>query len=394
MFRNLKIGRKLVLLGIMFSVPVAVLLFLLIKEQNIAIDFGENERRGVEYINPVRHLLHNIQKHQVAFLNGASETPTLEKQIEEDIRSIQEVDGRYGKDLKTTHGLAGLAEKWSTTKSLILRSSSNAKPENINSAYDDIVGKSILPLIVQAGDTSQLILDPDLDSYYAMDNVVLNLPALGQLIAQTNAHVADLILTRENMESKKQLISFLLARIEPTMERLSTGLQTSINQNPALRGKLALPLRTHIEAVKAFDDMIRRQVLDAGPSDFAKIDLKAMSANGLKTLESNSTMYDVTIGVLDNLLVTRIATFNQRRTVSLGIVGISIVFAALFVASIGRSISKPLAELKEAMDRISKGDLNTLTETDIDRRDEIGQLAGAINRLQKTLQGGNKMKAA
>ncbi len=392
MFRNLKIGRKLVLLGIMFSVPVAVLLFLLIKEQNIAIDFGENERRGVEYINPVRHLLHNIQKHQVAFLNGASETPTLEKQIEEDIRSIQEVDGRYGKDLKTTHGLAGLAEKWSTTKSLILRSSSNAKPENINSAYDDIVGKSILPLIVQAGDTSQLILDPDLDSYYAMDNVVLNLPALGQLIAQTNAHVADLILTRENMESKKQLISFLLARIEPTMERLSTGLQTSINQNPALRAKLALPLRTHIEAVKAFDDMIRRQVLDAGPSDFAKIDLKSMSANGLKTLESNSTMYDVTIGVLDDLLVTRIATFNQRRTVSLGIVSISIVFAALFVASIGRSISKPLAELKEAMDRIGKGDLNT--PTDIDRRDEIGQLAGAINRLQKNLQGGNKMKAA
>lgn len=392
MFRNLKIGRKLVLLGIMFSVPVAVLLFLLIKEQNIAIDFGENERRGVEYINPVRHLLHNIQKHQVAFLNGASETPALEKQIEEDIRSIQEVDGRYGKDLKTTHGLAGLAEKWSTTKSLVLRSSSNAKPENINSAYDDIVGKSILPLIIQAGDTSQLILDPDLDSYYAMDNVVLNLPALGQLIAQTNAHVADLILTRENMESKKQLISFLLARIEPTMERLSTGLQTSINQNPSLRSKLSLPLRTHIEAVKAFDDMIRRQVLDAGPSDFAKIDLKSMSANGLKTLESNSRMYDVTIGVLDDLLVTRIATFNQRRTVSLGIVSISIVFAALFVASIGRSISKPLAELKEAMDRIGKGDLNT--PTDIDRRDEIGQLAGAINRLQKTLQSGNKMKAA
>ncbi|MFI5223054.1 MAG: HAMP domain-containing protein [Nitrospirales bacterium] len=392
MFRNLKIGRKLILLGIVFSVPVAVLLFLLIKEQNIAIDFGENERRGVEYINPVRHLLHDIQKHQIAFLNGAIEVSALEKQIEEDIRSAQEVDGRYGKDLKTTHGLSGLTEKWSTTKSLILRSSSNAKPENINSAYDDIVGKSILPLIIQAGDTSQLILDPDLDSYYAMDNVVLNLPALGQLIAQTNAHVADLILTRENMESKKQLIGFLLARIEPTVERLSTGLQTSINTNPALRSKLALPLRTHIEAMKAFDDMIRRQILDAGPSEFAKIDLKVMSANGMKTLESNYAMYDVTIGVLDDLLVTRIGTFNQRRTVSLGIVSISIVLAALFVMSIGRSISGPIAELKEATDRINKGDLST--SPDMDRRDEIGQLAGAIGRLQKTLQSGGKMKAA
>jgi len=392
MFRNLKIGSKLVLLGLIFSVPVAVLLFLLIKEQNIAIEFGQKERIGVEYINPVRHLLHDIQKHQVAFLTGSAETSALENQIEQDIRSAQEVDSRYGKDLKTTHGLSGLVEKWSTTKSLILRSSSNAKPENINSAYDDIVNKSILPLIIQAGDTSNLILDPDLDSYYAMDNVVLNLPTLGQLIAQTNAHVADLIATRENMESKKQLISFLLARIEPTVERLNTGLQTAINQNPSLRGKLSLPLRTHIEAVKAFDDTIRRQVLDAGPSEFAKLDLKSMSANGLKTLESNYAMYDVTIGVLDDLLVTRIGGFNQRRGASLGAVGISVVFAALFVFSIGRSISKPLAELKEAMDRIGKGDLNT--PTNIDRKDEIGQLAGAINRLQKTLQGNNKMKAA
>lgn len=123
--------------------------------------------------------------------------------------------------------------------------------------------------------------------------------------------------------------------------------QTSITENPSLRGKLVLPLRTHVEAMNAFDDMIRRQVLDAGPSDFAKIDLKSMSANGMKTLESNYAMYDVTIGVLDDLLVTRIGNFNQRRTVSLGIVSISIVLAALFVVSIGRSISGPIAELKE-----------------------------------------------
>ena len=392
MFRNLTVARKLILLGIVFSLPVAVLLFLLVKEQNIAIEFGSQERKGVEYITPVRHLLHDIQKHQVAFLNGSTDASALEKQIEQDIRSAQEQDGRYGKELKTTHGLAGLVEKWSTTKSLILRSSSNAKPESINSAYDDIVGKSILPLIIQAGDTSNLILDPDLDSYYAMDNVILNLPTLGQLISQVNGHVADIILTRENTEPKKQLISFLLARIEPTMERVNTGLQTSITQNPSLRTKLSLPLRTHLEAVKAYDDMIRRQILEAGPSDFAKLDLKTISAEGLKTLESNYAMYDVTMGVLDELLAIRIGGFNQRRAASLGAVSISIVFAALFVYSIGRSISKPLAELKGVTERINKGDLTT--PANIDRNDEIGQLADALNRLQKTLQGSGKMKAA
>ena len=168
--------------------------------------------------------------------------------------------------------------------------------------------------------------------------------------------------------------------------------QTSITENPVLRSKLSLPLRTHIDAVKAFDDMIQRQVLDAGPSEFAKINLKSMRASGLKTLESDYAMYDVTIGVLDDLLVTRIGNFNQRRTYSLGIVSISIVLASLFVISIERSISGPIAELKEATDRINKGDLSTTPN--MDRRDEIGQLAGAIGRLQKTLQGSGKMKAA
>jgi hypothetical protein len=34
--------------------------------------------------------------------------------------------------------------------------------------------------------------------------------------------------------------------------------------------------------------------------------------------------------------------------------GVSILIALLFIASIGRSISRPLAELKEVTDRIGK----------------------------------------
>ena len=68
------------------------------------------------------------------------------------------------------------------------------------------------------------------------------------------------------------------------------------------------------------------------------------------------------------------------------------LIALLFIASIGRSISRLLAELKKVTDCINEGDRTT--SADIDRHDEIGQLANAINRLQKTLQGGSKVKAA
>jgi methyl-accepting chemotaxis protein len=225
-----------------------------------------------------------------------------------------------------------------------------------------------------------------------MDTVITKLPEFGQLIGQANSHATDLILTRENSESKKQLIAFILTRIEPALETINDGLQTAANENPALRSKLPLPIRTHIEAVKAFDDMLRRQILGAGPSDFAKIDLKSVIANGLNTLESSYALYDASVGVLDDLLATRVGKFNHRRGLSLVAVGISILISLLFIASIGRSINRPLAELKEVTDRINKGDLTTFAG--IDRNDEIGQLAEAINRLQKALQGSSKLKAA
>lgn len=78
-----------------------------------------------------------------------------------------------------------------------------------------------------------------------------------------------------------------------------------------MRSKLSAPIRTHIEAVKAFDEMLRRQILDAGPSDFAKVDLKSVTASGLKTLDSTYVLYDASVGVLDDLLANR--SSNSKR---------------------------------------------------------------------------------
>ena len=224
------------------------------------------------------------------------------------------------------------------------------------------------------------------------DTVITKMPELVQLIGQANAHVTGLILTRENSESKKQLITFILARIDPASETIDNRLQRAVNENPSLPGKLSFPIHTHIEAVQAFDDMLRRQVLDAGPSIFAKLDLKSVGANGLNTLDSSYSLYDASVGVHDNLLATRVGRFNQRRALSLIITGVRVLIALLFIASIGRSISKLLAELKEVTDRADKGNLST--PADIDWHNENGRRAGAISRLQKTVRVDGKIYAA
>jgi hypothetical protein len=95
------------------------------------------------------------------------------------------------------------------------------------------------------------------------------------------------------------------------LETIDNRLQTAVNENPSLPGKISLPIRTHIEEVQAFDDILRRQGLNAGPSDFAKIDRISVSANGLNTLDSSYALYDASVGVLDDLLVTRVGDSSK-----------------------------------------------------------------------------------
>jgi HAMP domain-containing protein len=61
--------------------------------------------------------------------------------------------------------------------------------------------------------------------------------------------------------------------------------------------------------------------------------------------------------------------------------GLLAILTALFIA---RGIVTPLTQLSEVADRISLGELNA--EIPINRRDEIGDLAEALRRMQVSLQ--------
>ncbi|MBP9200200.1 MAG: hypothetical protein KBF47_09350 [Gemmatimonadales bacterium] len=64
MLKQMKVWQKLALVALVFMVPVAVLLFQLVNEQNKAIEFAESERRGVEALRPVRRMLDALVQHR------------------------------------------------------------------------------------------------------------------------------------------------------------------------------------------------------------------------------------------------------------------------------------------------------------------------------------------
>ncbi len=63
---------------------------------------------------------------------------------------------------------------------------------------------------------------------------------------------------------------------------------------------------------------------------------------------------------------------------------IAIILGSIFAAALGKGISKPVVQLTKAADAISMGKIDTAIE--VETKDEINELAQAIERMRKSLK--------
>jgi signal transduction histidine kinase len=94
--------------------------------------------------------------------------------------------------------------------------------------------------------------------------------------------------------------------------------------------------------------------------------------------EKRWTLY---LGVSPKSLITHI---NKMIIVSISFFIILIIFATIVSVYLARSVTKPITELRDVTDKISKGNLDIKAE--IKSRDEIGQLASAFNKMTEDLK--------
>ena len=92
-------------------------------------------------------------------------------------------------------------------------------------------------MITHAGDMSNLILDPELDSYYLVDVTLLALPQTQDRLAAVMALGGD-ILNRQTIShpERQQMAIYATLLKEDDLDRITDSLQTSLNANPDFYG--------------------------------------------------------------------------------------------------------------------------------------------------------------
>jgi signal transduction histidine kinase len=157
---NVLVGSKYILAVLVFILSIPALLFgvLYVESENRIIEFAKKERLGIRALEIL--VPHALDAMSVNDSNNSSSA-----KIEDIIAQIRALAG----------GEHFLDEtKWIPTKNVV-------PVENDRQAF----ASAIFSIIDNIGDNSNLVLDPDLDSYYLMDAVVITIP--GALLSMSHS---------------------------------------------------------------------------------------------------------------------------------------------------------------------------------------------------------------
>lgn len=238
-------SQKLIFANLAYLLPCAVLVFFLVKEKNYQLAFSGKERYGIEFHRPLINLLMNVGQHQ-ALLPAArrEESAAKEKmlvlrsQIETELGRLEELDAQYSEVLALGETELGARKRLSSsTKNIkaswrgILERSEQASLTEAHDLHQTLLS-DLQGAIAHVGDSSNLILDPDLDSYYLMDITLIALPKtidhLQQIISYFQAQKWD----QENLSTEAIIqISTFAYQLRDDLMRIRGDIQTSVNED-------------------------------------------------------------------------------------------------------------------------------------------------------------------
>jgi methyl-accepting chemotaxis protein len=398
-FKNMKVWQRLTLISLSFSLPIAVLLYFVTTGINSSINFAVLENYGNQYQRPLEQVLNLLPQHQWLarrYLSGEtsvqreffSTRTELDKAFEalEAVHKnlavkLQFTDEGLGKRQRHHLKLETVGQEWQELKAQVTKLQAGVSDEkHLHLASD------IKTMITHAGDTSNLILDPDLDSYYLMDVTLLALPQTQDRLASIITFGSDALL-KESLSSKdRTAFAVYAAQLkEADFDRVNGSTQTSLNEDQNFYGVSATLQHNVPPALEAYSDATQAFVglLTRVAESTDSVSRDEFIAAGTKARAASFALWRVDAAELDVLLETRIADYQHFKVIALSLTALAVAAAALLVFFIMLSITRPLAQSVDIANQIALG--NLAVEIDVRSTDETGQLLDAMRNMTRSL---------
>lgn len=281
------------------------------------LEFAQSERRGVVYLRPMATLIAAIADGQSAAVAGRRPDP---RALTKAVAAVAEADRTVGGSLR-------VQDSWRDLRTRLAElAAASLSGQNAYRAYSEAMDVALF-LTLRVGDTSKLILDPEIDSYYLMDAGMLRLPS----VIADSGRMADLEVLRDQGTSKDLPLARVLVardRVSAAASAVEAGLPKSFGSSASrsigkdLLGKIDA-FHTALEPLAPSSPLVdqplppRSELLESRRSELART-----------ALELNIAALDE----LDHLLATRERDIEQNRFVVLMVLITGLALAAVALA--------------------------------------------------------------
>ena len=357
-------------MALLLSVPAGTAAYFYTLEVNSKVDFSAKESRGVTYLSPANGLLSAIARNDLrSDISKGQEAVT----------KLQELTDQLGGEMASKADFDKLKAAFDKLKGA----------GSIEDALEDEVKAALLPLIAKIGDKSNLILDPDLDSYYIMDAVLLKYPAIVDLINQYN-DLGSSIIKRpggRSTEEERTNLTVLYGKIQGAFDGFAYDLGVAVANYEAFSGdtKFKGELEPLLENLKGKVGNLLTLSKDTLQKAGAPVPSQAdWDAANLAAVDAAAEFNDKAEVVLSRMLDIRVGKFNASKNQSYGLLALFVLLSGLVSVIIARRIISRISALKEAALQIADGNLATTIGDD--SSDELGEMASTFGEMVSRLR--------
>jgi methyl-accepting chemotaxis protein len=329
---RLSIATRLGLIAALFLAPIVLLIYLFVQQATTDIAFADKERAGARYLAEIWPSFAKIGMGEPRAAGGGTRG---------------EADAAFGS--------AAQAKAYLEANTMAARLDA---------------GRALIGAVA---DGSNLTLDPDLDSFYAMDATTVRIPGI------IGAAMALRAASGEAFGPARIVnIAFAVNRLETSADDAQNSLAAAIKNNAA--GDTGRALASLAASLKSATDALSgrgRDLLEGRPA----ADLAALQAQALAAAD---TTWRATLAELQRLLDARVDGFYRKLSTSLAVAGLFLAAALILATAISRGLARRLQRLLGVMDRLVAGDAGVEIPFLTDRN-ETGRIAGTLAAFKESV---------
>jgi serine phosphatase RsbU (regulator of sigma subunit) len=378
---RLKYPQKFLLISLLFAAPLSLAMGLLGTELQSRSDFAEKEQIGLVYLRSLKSLwwsLPNLysQVLEQDQLPATTQWEAARAEFMQDLAKLAATDQRWGATLKTTPKLIQIQAAWQH----IHDREKQWSPETKVAEYQNLFAQ-LDELRTIVGDQSNLVLDPDLDTYYLMDAVLLKVPLMQHKLAEIRSLSRQMTGQRTISPTDRAQLLALSGVLQDQNRAIRQGMETAFKSSEVtinLRPQLAPFSDQFINSTQLLAREIEQLAYDNKLPEPYKYYLLANQG-----MTNAVPFWHQSAVALDQRLDRRIQGLTQRQMM----IGLFAIVVLLLVTYVFIGFYITVMQTVNALSAASRQMIDGVQTEPVvlDSKDELSQVVTSFNQLARAL---------